>query len=103
QCPKLITTESRKHVAASQLIVDQPCNLPNQTIPGRMPAGVIDHLELIEIQIEQGVLGAMLAMVLDCQCYPCFEFAAIAQPGQWIMSRLVLQPRCQSAFVSDVA
>ncbi len=59
QRAEFITAQAREDIGAAQLLVDQPRNLTDQAIASRVSAGIVDDLELIEIQVEQSVLGAV--------------------------------------------
>src|ERR1700676_2001081 len=67
-----------------------------------MPAGVVDHFELIEVQVEQCVLGSVCAVVLDGSTQTGLEFPAVGQSCQRVVGRLVLQPCGQRSFMGDV-
>ena len=59
QQPELVAAQPGERVLAPEMSLQQIGNLPQQIIAGSMPAGVVDDLELIEVDIAQCVLGGI--------------------------------------------
>ena len=78
-------------------------DLPDQLVAGCVAAGVVDDLELIEIQVQQGILGAVLGPEIDRPLQSLLELAPVGEPRQGIVRRLVVQLRGDGAFLRDVA
>jgi len=67
-----------------------------------MPAGVVDHLELIEIQIKQRVLGRRGVGGPELHLQLRLECAAVVQAGQFVVGGLVQQLLGVLALAADV-
>ena len=68
-----------------------------------MAAGVVDQLELIQIEVQQRVTElAVLAHALDRGGQPVLELAAVDEAGQRVVARLVVQRPMQPALLADV-
>ncbi len=63
-------------------------DLPQQMIAGSMAAGVVDDLELIEIEEHQRMRPRIGVDPRQCVLDPTLEFAAVRQPRQCIMRGL---------------
>ena len=58
QDAELIPAQARQRVAAAHPRLQHPGDLLQQLIAGRMSAGIVDQLELIQIQIQQRMADA---------------------------------------------
>ncbi len=54
-----------------------------------MARGVVDDLELIQIQVAQGVLRTVALAAFQSSFQSFVKLAPVAQSGQWIVTRLV--------------
>src|SRR5262249_40879254 len=91
QRTEFVAAEAGEDITAAQLLADQPGNLADQGVSGRMSAGVVDDLELIEIEVEQRVGGGRDPLIFDGGGDARLEFTAILQSRQRVMSGLVLE------------
>src|SRR5579871_4414759 len=91
QHAELIAAQVRKQIPFAQLPAHQPGDLADELIAGRMTARVVDHLELIEVEIQKRRITARAPLLLDRRGEPGFEFAAVAQPRERIVRRLILE------------
>ncbi len=68
-----------------------------------MAAGVVDHFELIQIEVEQGVPAAGICpRAVDRGRQPIFELTPIDEPGERIVAGLIMQGAVQAALLADV-
>jgi hypothetical protein len=58
-----------------------------------MPAGVVDELELVEIEVQHRVVGARLAPSTRTMLRPALELAPIEETRQRIVAREMREPR----------
>ena len=82
QHPKFVATKPRQHVLLAHARLQDPGKLAQQSIAGYVPAGVIDDLELIQIEIEQRVLDTLLADAFQGAQQPLLESAPVGQAGE---------------------
>ncbi|MNN09300.1 hypothetical protein D3C81_1221780 [compost metagenome] len=57
-----------------------------------MPAGVVDQLELVEVQVHQGMPLMLMRRTLQRPIQAEFELVAIGQPGEGVVGGLPGQP-----------
>ena len=74
-----------------------------QPVPGGVPTGVVDDLELIQVDVQQRVRTFMALRALQCFSQPVVELAPIDQPGQRVVARLIGQRPLEPALLGDVA
>jgi hypothetical protein len=67
-----------------------------------MPAGIIDHFELIEIQITQGVFGMIKLSGIDNPAEAGFDGTPVQQPGQRVMGGLMGNFLSQPALTGHI-
>ena len=58
QHAELVAAEPRDHVDGAHARLDQRGDLADQPVAGRVAAGVVDQLELVQVDVEQGVARA---------------------------------------------
>jgi hypothetical protein len=102
QHAELVTAEPCDRVGGPHPRLDQARDLADQPIAGRMPAGVVDQLELVEVDVEHRVAAAVVAHRLHRCLQPVVELAPVDQAGQRIVRRLVGQRAPQPALARDV-
>lgn len=73
--------------------------LTQHGVPGRVPAGVVDHLEEIEIQIQQLVKAA----ISQRRGERVIEGGAIVQTGQTVVMRLEVEAPNHGLAIADIA
>ena len=67
-------------------------HLPQQLVAGRVAAGVVDDLELVEIEIQHGVVRVAVAVVGQDPLQPVLELAPVDEPRQRVVAREMRQP-----------
>src|SRR5690606_6799102 len=91
QDAKLVSAQASQQIAAAHAASKQRRQLAQQFIAGDMAAGVVDDLELIEIEIAQDAWISLVTARLQQQFETALEFGAVNQAGQGIMSSLIGQ------------
>ena len=76
--------------------------LAQQLIAGDVTAGVVDHLELVEVDVAERVLDVALAGAPDQPVQALLELAAVDQTGEGVVGGLVLELRGQPLLVGHV-
>ena len=69
--------------------LEQLGQLAQQFVTGRVSAGVVDDLELVQIHVAEHLLPAAALMALQRMGNPALELLAVDQPGQGVVGRLV--------------
>src|SRR5687768_17404281 len=83
---KLISTETRHRIGLTQRVSDPACALLQEPIAGGMPDAVVQHLEPIEINEQDGDLGAIAPGTPKGQRKALLEFQPIRQPCKSVVS-----------------
>ncbi len=102
QHPELVAAEARHGIAVTHRIAQHLRHFPQHAVAGEMAAGVIHHLEAVEIEITQHVLAVAAVAAVDGLFQAAFEFAAIHQAGERIVRRLVRHLARQAAQLGHV-
>jgi hypothetical protein len=76
--------------------------LPQQLVAGHVAAGIVDDLELIEIEIAQHVFATPLLRELDDFLQAILELAAIHEAGEVVVRGLIAQLIRQLVCFGDV-
>ena len=101
QDAELVTTQPRKRISRAQLGTQERRNLSQQVVAGGVTARVIDHLELIEVEIQQGMRSVRVCRTEQVRKTP-LEFGSIHQAGEGVVGRLMGQLLRELAFLRDV-
>ena len=88
QQAEFVAAQTRQCVGVTNAFDHQPRYLDQQVVACRMAAGVVDHLEMVEVQIAQGVYGSGVQRILKRVVDACFELTAVTQSGQRVVRRL---------------
>ncbi len=102
QCPEFIPAEAPDEIRVADLVLDQGRHLAQHVVTGDMPAAVIHCLEAIQVHIKDDVNALFRVRRIDRFLQATFEFTAIDEPGQRIVSCLVAHLAGQSANFADV-
>ncbi len=93
QKSELVTAQARQRTGLPHQRAYPPGELPEQLVAGGMAAGVIDHLELVEVEVHQRRVLALQLMPLQRLGQQRLEARPVHQPRQRVMRGLVAQPR----------
>ena len=84
---EFVTAEARKRRAFRQGSLDRLRQLAQHVVAGQMPAGIVDQLELIEIQVQHCMVPVG---VVQRGVDAIIEFVAVYQAGQDVVARAVI-------------
>ena len=101
QNAELVAAETRERIALPHLLVQQHRQLSQQLVAGRMAAGIVDDLELIEIEIQQSVLPCRFGPE-EQLAQALLEGAPVVQSGERIVRCLVGHFPGESSLLADV-
>ena len=65
QRTEFIAAQARQHVPIAQQLSYRPGYLADQLVAGTVAAGIIDNLELVQIQVQQSVVRRGSLLILD--------------------------------------
>ena len=99
---ELVSAQAREDVGASQRRLQDRCRLPQKIVARGVAAGIVDDLELIDIQQHQNVLRAGLLEPVERSLEPLLERAAIGEARQCIVRGLPGQAADQRLLVGHV-
>ncbi len=103
QQAEFVAAKARQQVTAADPVLQQGGQFGQQLIAGCVAAAVVDHLELIQIHVAQGMHGIGPARLVQQFAQPVFELAPVGQTGQRVVSRLVGDLGRQAPGVGHVA
>ena len=100
---ELVAAQSRRFVLGAQGGPDALADLSQQGVADDVPKGVVDALEAVDVQVEQGeartaITGAVQGMLDDLH-----EGAAVVEPGELVTVGQVTQPLLLGTKLRDVA
>jgi len=102
QDPELVPAEARQGVAPAHLGLQQRAHLPEQRIAGAVTAGVVDDLELVDVEIAQRVGGLARLGALQRPLHAALELAPVHQPGEQVVARVVREAAVELARLAHV-
>ena len=91
QHAELVAAEARHHVGQPHPRLQHLAELAQQLVAGHVAAGVVDHLEAVEVHEQHGVGRAGGVRQLERVLQPRLELAAVLQAGERIVARVVGQ------------
>ncbi len=92
---KLVTTEAGESISPAHLALEQRADLAQQHVAGRVAAGVVDDLELVDVEITQRVAALARLGALQRSFDAALEFAAVDEARQQIVRRVIREAAIQ--------
>src|SRR6266446_113232 len=89
QYAEFVPAQAGKRISLAHLLFQQRAHLPKQLIAGGMSAGIVDDLELIEIEIHHYVLSPLIGGCVQSELETVFKLRAVSQIGELIVARMV--------------
>jgi hypothetical protein len=103
QNAEFVTSQSRNRVALAHLVLQAFRQTPQQFVAGNVAAGVINHLELVEIQITQCVLTRRFLDTRQQRLQALLESPPIEEIGERIVARLITKLLGEAVGITYVA
>ncbi len=85
---ELITSDARQDILPSKIVLEQEGKLSEQIIAGYESIGVIDYLELVDVQVQDDPVGLVSLNLGECNLYLILEPGAVHQTGQRVLPAL---------------
>ena len=82
QHAELVAAQSRERVAFAQALLQHDADLAHEFVARGVAAGVVDDLELVEVEIHHRVVAALLARARERAIQAMLELAPVDEPGQ---------------------
>ena len=86
---ELVAAEPCQGVAMADGFAQQLGHLLQKLVADRMPAGVVDEFELVEVDVQQRVMAVVLMRLLQHAQQPGFELGPVDQPGHGVVGGAV--------------
>ena len=102
QYAELVAAEARHRVGIANGLADERRDFAQHVVAGEMAARVVDGLEAVEIEVAHHVALPPGARDLERLAEPALELAAIHEPGQRVVARLIGHLLRESAELADV-
>ena len=102
QDAELVAPEARERVAGANLARERRRQLPQELIARDVAAGVVDELELIEIEVEHRVARIGCLRRLERTLQLQLEFAPVDEAGERVVARFVGELARQLVRFRDV-
>ena len=96
QDPELIAAQAREGIAPAHLRLEQRADLPEQRVARAVAAGVVDDLELVEIEAAERVGGLARLGALQRPLHAVLELAPVDEAGEHVVARVIGQRRLSS-------
>ena len=102
QHTELVAAEPRQGIAPADLRLEQIAELMQQGIAGAVAAGVVDDLELVEVQVQQriGCLAGFRALQRPLEA--ALELAPVDQPRENVVAGMITEATVEFARLTDV-
>ncbi len=91
QHTELVTSKPGQRIPVTQAMRQVPAKLTQQLITRRMATGIIDQLELIQIEKHQAMAPALTAVLVEHSLQAALKLTAVDQTGQRIVGSLPRQ------------
>ena len=103
QHAELVAAQAGQGVGLAHAGAQQRGDLLEHLVAGEVAAGVVDHLELVEVEVEEGVLRARSsARGVEAVLQALLELAAVDQAGERVVAREVDHLALHAAELGDV-
>ncbi len=102
QQAELIAAQPRQGVGGAGAVGENPAQLAQQHVARRVPGGIVDHLEAVEVDEAQRMLGRPLLGVGQGALQLLLELGAVEQPGEGIVGGVIAQLTLHRPGLGDV-
>ena len=103
QDDELVAAEPAHGVARSQLVLQPVGHVHQQAVAGRVPEGVVDDLEVVEVAEQDADAPPAAPAAGQGEVEAVEQQGAVGQPGERVVGRLVLEPALERLALGDVA
>ena len=103
QDAELVAAEAADGVGVAHRLLEQPGNLAQHAVAGGVATLVVHRLEAVEVEVAEHAAVAIATRLLDGFLETPDELAAVDEPGERVVARLVGHLARQSAQVGHVA
>ena len=86
---KFVAAQARQSIALAQATLQHRTDLAHELVSRGMAAGVVDDLELVEVEVHHCVVPPQLRGAFQRQAQAVFEFGAVDEFCERVVARLV--------------
>src|SRR6185312_13097711 len=102
QDPELVAAQPGQGIALAHHGLQKRGDLLEHLVARQMAAGVVDHLELVEVEIEESVLALLLPGAVEAELETLLELPAVDQAGERVVAGEVDHLPLQAPELGDV-
>ena len=99
---EFIAANPRQQIAFAQALLQQSAQLANQLVASGMSTAVVDNLQLIEVEVHDGMTGPRRRRQRQHRAELALEFAPVRQAGQRVMTGLMRHLQRMFSLGTDV-
>ncbi len=99
---ELVPAQAGHQIGLAHRVLQQGGDAAEQLVAGEVAAGVVDHLELVEVHVAERVGVGERAGLLEGAQQVAVEGLAVEQAGQLVVGRLMGELEGHQALVRDV-
>ena len=99
---ELIAAQPGQGVTGPHRCAQQLGHLPQQLVANGMAAGIVDQLELVQVDEQQRMFAPVLLSIAQHPQQPVVELAAVDQAGQRVVRGAVGHLAAQAALLADI-
>ena len=99
---KFVAAQPSQRIARTHRVAEQFADLLQQLVPHGVATGVVDQLELVQVDVQQCVFAVFLERLVQSPAQTHFEFGAVHQAGQGVVRGAVAHLAGQSPLLGHV-
>lgn len=99
---ELVTTQPRQRVAGPHQLAQQPRHLLQELVPDRVPTGIVDQLELIDVDVHQRMLAPIFVRLVQGSAQAGLELRAVHEACQRIVRGAVGHLAAQASLLGYI-
>ena len=100
---EFVAAEACGDVGAADVGVEATCDLDEHIVPGRMSQRIVDRLEVVEVEEDDGRRATRAPRTRHRLAHLLGEHGAVGEPGDGVVERLVRKFRLEALAFADVA
>src|SRR6516225_5534109 len=99
---ELVATEPRERIAPADLRFEQRPDLSEERVPCAVAAGVVDDLELVDVEVAERVGRLACLGALERALEAALELAPVHEPGEQVVARVVGEAAIELARLTHI-
>src|SRR5215472_3173590 len=99
---ELVTAQARERIPPADLRFEQRPDLAEERVAGAVTAGVVDDLELVDVEVAECVGRLARLGALQRPLEAALELAPVHEPGEQIVARVIGEPAVELARLAHI-